>query len=110
MFIKFRPNRLTTAMYLALIALPVKGASQADSTTEGSAQHPNEASQLDTVTVTGDWLGVPSDETIKTYPGARSVITETELHESGSRNPKPKRTQKGQTPLKPKNSVNKTQK
>lgn len=86
MFIHIQPNRLPAAICFTLIVLPVQGVAQSDLTTETQTQQNNQPSQLDTVTVTGDWLGVPSWETIRTYPGARSVITETELHESGSRN------------------------
>ncbi len=45
-----------------------------------------EATELEEVKVTGDWLGVPTDDSVKTYPGARSAITERELHQGGMRN------------------------
>ncbi|MEW5790975.1 MAG: TonB-dependent receptor family protein [Pseudomonadota bacterium] len=44
-----------------------------------------QSTRLKEVTVAADWLGAPTEESIKTYPGARDVVTETELHDSGSR-------------------------
>lgn len=37
------------------------------------------------MTVKGDWLGSPTPETVKSHPGARTVITNKELTESGAR-------------------------
>jgi len=48
----------------------------------------NQSKVLSGVVVTGDWLGagVPTQESIRTYSGARTVIGEDELHESGALN------------------------
>lgn len=40
---------------------------------------------LDEVKVTADWLGAPTPESSKSYPGARTVVTEQALAESGAR-------------------------
>lgn len=40
---------------------------------------------LPDVVVTADWLGAATPETAKTHPGARTVVTERELTESGAR-------------------------
>ena len=40
---------------------------------------------LPAVTVTTDWLGTPTPATARKHPGARSVLTEGELSESGAR-------------------------
>ncbi len=40
---------------------------------------------LKEVTVKADWLGPPTPETVKIHPGARTVITNKELTESGAR-------------------------
>lgn len=40
---------------------------------------------LPTVTVTSDWLGAPTAATARTHPGARSVVDDKALTESGAR-------------------------
>ncbi|MBP1149651.1 MULTISPECIES: TonB-dependent siderophore receptor [unclassified Methylocaldum] len=45
-----------------------------------------ETTELEEVKVTGDWLGAPTEDSVKTYPGARTAITERELHQAGMRN------------------------
>ncbi|SFK90056.1 Fe(3+) dicitrate transport protein [Nitrosomonas aestuarii] len=37
------------------------------------------------LTIKSDWLGYPTPETVKSHPGARTVITNKELTESGAR-------------------------
>lgn len=48
----------------------------------------NKSKVLSGVVVTGDWLGagVPTQKSIRTYSGARTVIGENELHKSGALN------------------------
>ncbi|WP_227546112.1 TonB-dependent receptor family protein [Marinobacter fonticola] len=41
---------------------------------------------LPTLTVTGDWLGAPTEESEKTYTGSRTVVDNEELHERGALN------------------------
>ena len=41
---------------------------------------------LPAVTVTGDWLGAPTEESEKTYTGSRTVVDSEELHERGALN------------------------
>lgn len=41
--------------------------------------------QLEPVKVTGDWLGAETKRDAKVYPGARSVVTDEEIHETGAR-------------------------
>lgn len=41
---------------------------------------------LPEVAVTGDWLGTPTPEAVRTYTGSRSVVTEDRLHEGGALN------------------------
>ncbi|MEK8090039.1 TonB-dependent siderophore receptor [Thermithiobacillus plumbiphilus] len=83
---------LALAISAALGAMPVYGqegsktddkkvqTSQAQNTTKAEG-----STRLQAVTVSSDWLGVPTEKSVKTYPGARDVVTETELHQSGSR-------------------------
>jgi Fe(3+) dicitrate transport protein len=75
--------RRCTPSRLALAMAPVLGA---------AAWHPAVAQDaaatatLPTVTVTSDWLGTPTAATARKHPGARSVIDEKGLTESGARN------------------------
>lgn len=41
--------------------------------------------ELDAITVSGDWLGEATDANAKDYPGARSVLSEKDLHAGGNR-------------------------
>ncbi len=40
--------------------------------------------ELENVEVVGDWLGDATDEDVKNHPGARTVIREETIHESGA--------------------------
>lgn len=40
---------------------------------------------LPTVTVTSDWLGAPTEAAARKHPGARSVLTQKDISESGAR-------------------------
>ncbi|MTI64786.1 TonB-dependent siderophore receptor [Methylophaga sp.] len=46
----------------------------------------NSAAELDSIVVSSDWLGEPTEESVKTYPGSREVLTEEELHDRGALN------------------------
>lgn len=48
-----------------------------------SAESPAE---LESYTVSSDWLGETSEESVKTYAGSREVLTNEELHERGALN------------------------
>lgn len=43
-----------------------------------------DATELDTLVVQGDWLGNPTEEEVQTYSGARTVIEPEQLHDSGA--------------------------
>ncbi|MDX1464091.1 MAG: TonB-dependent receptor plug domain-containing protein, partial [Halomonas sp.] len=45
-----------------------------------------DATELDTLVVQGDWLGNPTEEAVQTYSGARTVIEPEQLHDSGALN------------------------
>lgn len=50
------------------------------------ARQPEQSeSRLPTVTVSSDWLGAATKADAKIYPGARTVMTTEEIHESGAR-------------------------
>ena len=50
-----------------------------------AAEPDQEAALLEEMTVEGEWLGVPTKETVRTYPGGRSVVTDTDLQQAGAR-------------------------
>ncbi|WP_227369084.1 TonB-dependent receptor family protein [Halomonas sp. M20] len=52
----------------------------------GAGAQAQEASELDTLVVQGDWLGNPTEEEVWDYPGSRSVIEPEQLHDSGALN------------------------
>lgn len=41
--------------------------------------------ELEPVKVSGDWLGAATKRDARVYPGARSVVTDEEIHETGAR-------------------------
>lgn len=45
-----------------------------------------ESTELDAVVIEGDWLGNPTEEEVKTYPGSRTVIENEQLQDSGALN------------------------
>lgn len=51
----------------------------------GQAALAQDGTVLDALVVKGDWLGDATKEEAKVYPGARSVLTEEEVHQSGDR-------------------------
>ena len=74
----FAPSRLTLALHLALGALVAHPA---------HAQNAGPTATLPTVTVSSDsdWLGTPTAETARKHPGARTVLDQKALKESGAR-------------------------
>ena len=50
-----------------------------------AAQTPD-AAALETIQVSGDWLGSGLESSVKTYPGARSVVKKKEIETSGAIN------------------------
>lgn len=74
-FHHLRPSRLVLALAPVIgvaACMPVYG------------QDANTAT-LSAVTVTSDWLGTPTEATAHTHPGARNVVTQADLTESGAR-------------------------
>lgn len=68
-----------TAIAVALLPLSLQGfAAEADPSSDGKS--------LATVTVTGDWLGSPSETKVLEHPGARTIIERKQIEESGSAN------------------------
>lgn len=70
------PSRLTVALQLAVGALACHPAHAQTSGTE---------SALQTVTITGQWLGTPTAASARKHPGARSVVDQERLQDAGAR-------------------------
>src|SRR5689334_13490536 len=67
---------------MALLPLSLQGfAAEAEPAAAADA-----AKSLETITVTGDWLGSPSETKVLEHPGARSIIERKQIQESGSSN------------------------
>jgi len=72
---------ITTQMTITLAG----SAYQASLPTASATEAKKDTEVLEEITVKGDWLGVPNKDNVKTYPGGRSAVTNTELQQSGSR-------------------------
>ena len=69
-------TRCASAVALALLALPgVLHAQQQDS-----------APTLDNIQVTGSWLGTGLQNSVKSFPGARTVVDKQQIESSGANN------------------------
>lgn len=60
---------------------PRAGAQQSD---ESSGQSGNAERVLETVQVSGNWLGTGLQNSVKTFPGARTVVSEQQIEQSGA--------------------------
>lgn len=74
---RLRPH--ATALVLALIAARPGLAQQA-------APDATDGNTLDTVKVTGSWLGTGLENSVKTFPGARSVVDKETIESTGATN------------------------
>ncbi|MFZ9035485.1 MAG: TonB-dependent receptor family protein [Francisellaceae bacterium] len=69
------------ALAAAGLSLPI--VSMADNNSESTN---NDNTQKPSLVVNGSWLGNSSDKDVKTYPGARSVVTQQQIVDSGVTN------------------------
>ena len=73
-----RHRHKRTAIALALLPLSLQGfAAEAQPAAEPSKS-------LEAITVTGDWLGTPSEAKVLEHAGARTIIERKQIQESGS--------------------------
>lgn len=89
----FPLNRRAAAIAAALAGLSglaqaqtAPGPATASSAVPATAAAASEAGELAAVTVTGDWLGTPTEEKVLSHPGARTVVEQQQIVESGSSN------------------------
>ncbi|MBP0596758.1 TonB-dependent siderophore receptor [Herbaspirillum sp. LeCh32-8] len=72
-----RPTRCAAAISLALLSLHgAASAQQADAAAQ--------ADGLETIQVSGDWLGTGLENSVKTYPGARTVVKKDAIEQTGA--------------------------
>lgn len=69
-------------MCFGRIVWPLAAAAQ----TSHPTQQGDTTVQLPEVQVVGDWLGDGSEKAVRTYPGARTVLSDRALRQSGARN------------------------
>jgi Fe(3+) dicitrate transport protein len=67
------------------MAITLAGSTYLISFSLAAAEPDQEPAVLEEVTVEGDWLGAPTKEAVRTYPGGRSVVTDTDLQQAGAR-------------------------
>ncbi|WP_433693750.1 TonB-dependent receptor family protein [Herbaspirillum seropedicae] len=74
-----RDLRITTTALasLAILAFPVAGLAQQASPSDGQPG-------LEPIQVSGDWLGTGLESSVKTYPGARTVVKKQEIESTGA--------------------------
>ncbi|OWY31119.1 TonB-dependent receptor family protein [Herbaspirillum robiniae] len=70
-------TRCAAAISLALLAFHGAAAAQQASTQDAQPG-------LETIQVSGDWLGTGLDNSVKTYPGARTVVKKQEIESTGA--------------------------
>jgi len=78
-------NRDTRTLVPSCIAIAVQIALAATAGSRALAQEVPPATSLPSVTVTSDWLGTPTPASARKHPGARTVIDEAGLAQSGAR-------------------------
>jgi Fe(3+) dicitrate transport protein len=70
-----------TAIAMALLPIGLPGFAA-----EGDASEPTGDKALGAITVTGDWLGGSSESKVLEHPGARTIIEQRQIRESGASN------------------------
>ncbi len=68
-----------TAIAMALLPLSLPGFAA-----EGDAPVGADGKALEAITVTGDWLGSPTEKKVVEHPGARTIVEQRQIRESGS--------------------------
>ncbi|RZT36349.1 TonB-dependent receptor family protein [Cupriavidus agavae] len=71
-----------TAVAVAVLCMAPPGAlAQTDAAGEGTTEK-----MLETVSVTGNWLGTGLQNSVKTFAGARTIVDEKQIEQSGATN------------------------
>ncbi|WP_213778984.1 TonB-dependent siderophore receptor [Caballeronia sp. dw_276] len=75
--LRYKP--VTIAIALLPFGVPVYAA-------DAETAEPAKETALEAVTITGDWLGSPTEQKVVEHPGARTIVERTEIVESGAAN------------------------
>ena len=81
----FLPKRSTCGTAIALTVLVMPGILHAQQVSP-SSDVAAEATTLDAIQVSSDWLGSGLQNSVKTYAGARTVVEKKQIEESGASN------------------------
>jgi len=74
-----------TALAVSMLCLmPQMAAAQAAPAGNTPVQEGETEKMLETVQVTGNWLGTGLQNSVKTFPGARTVVNEQQIEQSGA--------------------------
>ncbi|WP_109479720.1 TonB-dependent siderophore receptor [Paraburkholderia sp. C35] len=80
-----RLNCFAAVAALAFLGLPDCASAQDDQPkTSASSTSDEKATTLDSIAVSGDWLGSGLENSVKTFPGARTVVDKQEINASGA--------------------------
>lgn len=74
----FRRGRPVRRFVLSPVAIALAALSSAH------AQQSDESTTLETIQVTGNWLGTGLSNSVKNYPGARTLVKKEEIEDSGA--------------------------
>lgn len=67
------------------LAITLAGSAYFASLPLAAVEPDRDTDTLEEITVKGDWLEPPTKDNIRTYPGGRSAVTDTELQQAGAR-------------------------
>lgn len=77
-------HRCSAAVALAFLSLP--GLAQTAAAPVGTAADDANTSTLESIQVSADWLGSGLQNSVKRFPGARTVVKKEEIENSGASN------------------------
>jgi Fe(3+) dicitrate transport protein len=83
---RLRRLQCSTAVALAVLAMPVTLYAQQAAVQNDAAASAGDAkeSTLESIQVSGDWLGTGLENSVKRYPGARTVVKKQEIEQTGA--------------------------
>jgi Fe(3+) dicitrate transport protein len=83
---RMRRLQCSTAVALAVLAMPVTLYAQQAATQTDAAASAGDAqeSTLESIQVSGDWLGSGLENSVKRYPGARTVVKKQQIEQTGA--------------------------
>ncbi|MFL9926810.1 TonB-dependent siderophore receptor [Herbaspirillum lusitanum] len=80
----FKGRRAPCAAAISLALLAFHGAAIAQQGNTAVSAQAEQPAGLETIQVSGDWLGTGLQNSVKTYPGARTVVKKDEIENTGA--------------------------